>query len=372
MWSGLFMTGESSEEELSIWEHIEELSVRLRRIIFAVAIASIIAAAAPLEAVEGIASLIHVPHPPIPWLPHEEHNATTRVNASEPILQRLNLLECSIMRIETNSTEVLVTLKCRGLHSNSSEHSSKYSDEGSEALGGLIPVGGIQWTPLVVKLPEALVSLIVPRQVYVLGKKYPVYIMPADTFEMFQIILYSALLLGVILASPVIVREIWAYVEPALYPHEKMMVKRYGFAFILLFLGGVALALFIIAPLAYRVTLMLYPYFAPQGYQVIIRVSIAEVLQFAVQLAIATGLVFEAPLIIYILVTHGVIEVETVKNNLKYIFLAAMVAGAILSPDPSGMGMIIIGLTLYAPIHFAVWLAERKVRSKESGEESKA
>ncbi len=355
---------EGGGEEATIWEHLEELSIRLRRIIIAVAIAAVIAAAVPLEAIQGIASSLHIQ---LPFMqpPHRPTGNATALN--ETVLSRLNLLECSVVRvIEGNSSSLLVTLRCRALHNSTSEGGE------SGVLGGLIPVGRVHWTPLVVKLPEMLVALIVPKYVYAMGKRYPVYIMPADTFEAFQIILYSALLLGVILASPIIVREVWAYVEPALYPHEKRLVKRYGVAFLLLFLGGVALALFIIAPLAYRVTLMLYPYFAPQGYQVIIRVSIAEVLQFAVQLALATGLIFETPLIIYILVTHGVIEPETVERNLKYIFLAAMIAGAILSPDPSGLGMIIIGLTLYAPIHVATWLAARKVRKmrrEKRGEE---
>ncbi len=355
---------EGGGEEATIWEHLEELSIRLRRIIIAVAIAAVIAAAVPLEAIQGIASSIHIQ---LPFIQPEHHPASNATKPNETILGRLNLLECSVVKVaEGNSSSLLVTLECRALH-----NSTGNSGSGSDVLGGLIPVGRVHWTPLVVKLPEMLVALIVPKYVYAMGKKYPVYIMSADTFEAFQIILYSALLLGVILASPIIVREVWAYVEPALYPHEKRLVKRYSVAFLLLFLGGVALALFIIAPLAYHVTLMLYPYFAPQGYQVIIRVSIAEVLQFAVQLALVTGLIFETPVIIYILVTHGVIEPETVERNLKYIFLAAMVAGAILSPDPSGLGMIIIGLTLYAPIHIATWLAARKVRKmrREKSEE---
>ncbi len=358
---------EENETLKSIWEHLEELSIRLRRILIAIAIAAVISAAVPLEAIQSILAPLHIALPGLSN-PVYHPNVTHANNTLEYILTHASQLACNVTRVVDQGNSTIVTLHCIGLRRHNSTAATG-SGEGAaflEFIKHTFHIKSFKWTPLIVKLPEILVSLTIPRYVYARGHRYPVYIMPVDTWEAFQIIIYSALLLGVLLASPIIVREIWAYIEPALYPHEKRLIKRYAVAFLGLFLAGVFLAVFLIAPLAYRVTLMLYPYFVPPDYPVLIRVSVAEVLSFIVELALATGAVFEIPIILYILIVNDVIAYETVKNNLKYVLLAALIIGAILSPDPSGIGMLIIAFTLYAPIHIATWLAGRAVRKKRS------
>ena len=365
---GPFSWLEENETMKSIWEHLEELSVRLRRILIAVAIAAVISAAVPLEAVQSILAPLHLTLPGL-TNPVYRGGASHANNTLEYILTHASQLACNVTRVVDRGNSTILTLQCRGLRvaHNSTTTAAVGDEEGAaflEFIKRTFHIKSFKWTPLIVKLPEILVALAIPKYVYARGHRYPVYIMPADTWEAFQIIIYSALLLGTLIASPIIVREIWAYVEPALYPHEKRLIKRYAVAFLGLFLAGVFLAVFLIAPLAYHVTLMLYPYFVPPGYPVLIRVSVAEVLSFIVELALATGAIFEIPVILYILIVNDVISYDAVRNNLKYVLLASLILGAILSPDPSGIGMLIIAFTLYAPIHIATWLAGRAVKKK--------
>ncbi|MET1101629.1 MAG: twin-arginine translocase subunit TatC [Pyrodictiaceae archaeon] len=230
----------------------------------------------------------------------------------------------------------------------------------SAAILSALPAGfnGPVYVPLISKLPALLVSITVPKQIKTLdGKVYNVTIMPSGAFESLSILFYAAILMGVIGASPVIAREIWGFIEPALYPHEKRFVKRYVPLFVISFIAGSMLGIFLAAPLIMRLTLSLYPYFVPQGYPVIIKVGIDEAVSFAIEMAIAMGLIAESPIIAYLLLAYGIIDPGMIgKDTMKYIFLGSMVLGAIISPDPSGIGMIVIGLSIYLPLHIAIKL----------------
>ncbi len=372
----------SEEQEETLWEHIEELLIRLRRIVIAVIIGTVAAFLFPIQAIEllvhalslaaaPLASLIasHLPHVQIPFIPflhHAMHNASQGMNSTILELIARGLLACSVKSFNATAPNATLLLACRLLHNSTLTRNTTTVHSFFD-----VPLPYEYWTPLVVKLPQVIVGLVVPREVHIMGKTYKVVLMPADAFEVFKITLTTAIFIGLVLASPVMVKEIWEYIEPALYPHEKRAIKRYSAAFFGLFAFGVAFALFIVAPLIYRITLSLYPFFVPHGYSVLIRVSVAEVVEFTLELAAATGLLFEIPLVLYILLVHEVIRIETVEKNMKYVFLASMILGAIISPDPSGIGMLVIGFAVYLPIHIAVKLAKRRLEKKkeEEGEE---
>ncbi len=217
------------------------------------------------------------------------------------------------------------------------------------------------YVPLAARLPAMLVEIVVPKTVRSIdGRIFNVTIMPASPFESLDIMMKAAILLGVIGALPVIAREVWAYIEPALYPHEKAFIKRFFALFLLLFAVGVVFGLFLVAPLIMRFMLSLYPYFAPEGYELIIRVSLDEAISFAVGMAVTFGLLFEIPLIIYYLLAYGIVSPSTFEGDaLKYAFLAMLVIGAIISPDPSGIGMLVIAVILYIPFYLAVKLGKK-------------
>ncbi len=236
-----------------------------------------------------------------------------------------------------------------------------------------IPIETHSWAPFIIVFPRLIIKYVVPRQVSIFGATYNVTIMPETPFESFEVILYSAILLGVIGASPVIAYEIWEYIKPALYPHEEKMIKKYVGLSVLLFLMGVALAVGFLAPVTYRITLSLYPLLAPAGYPVIVRVSVKDVVTFTVLLALASGLVFEIPLIIYLLLANGVIDPDFFKpETMRLALLAIAIVAALLSPDPSGMGMLMLTVSLYLPFYIAVKLGkkayyERQKKLEEEG-----
>ena len=231
------------------------------------------------------------------------------------------------------------------------------------------------YIPLVARVPAYIVSVVVPKQVTGIdGKVYNVTIMPSSPFESLSLLFYAALLLGFIAASPFIAREVWLFIKPALYPHEQRIVKKYAFLFFLSFLAGSFFGLYIVAPLIMRFMLSLYPYFAPEGYELIIRVSVDEAASFGIEMAIAMGLMAEIPIIVYILLAYGIIDPEMIsRDTMKWILVGSLVLGAIISPDPSGIGMLIIGFSIYLPLHIAIMQGKKayyKRRSENMSKES--
>jgi sec-independent protein translocase protein TatC len=217
------------------------------------------------------------------------------------------------------------------------------------------------YSPLVTRLPMVIVRLVVPVNVTSLdGRTYPVSLMPASPFESLDIAAKTAILLGVLVALPYIAREVWAYVEPALYPHEKMLVKKFTAAFVALFASGAAFGLLLVAPWIMKFMLSLYPLFAPPEYELIIRIGVDEALSFAVGMAFIFGILFEAPLVVYILLAYGVVEPETFSGRtLRIIFVALLIISAMISPDPSGLTMLVLAIILYIPVYVAVKLGMR-------------
>jgi sec-independent protein translocase protein TatC len=230
------------------------------------------------------------------------------------------------------------------------------------------------YKPLVLEFPTIIFKHIVPPTIRALdGNVYNVTVMPERGFESVEVIGLSVLLLGLVGASPFIARELWAYIEPALYSHEKKFLQRYSVLFALAFVFGVFFAIYIVAPLVMRMVLALYPWLVPHEYLTVIRVSVKEVLGFALKLSIAFGLFFDLPVALYLLLAYGVLDPELFgKDAMKYILVGSMIAGAIVSPDPSGVGMLAIGLSLYLPMHVAITLGKKRALERRRMEEVEA
>lgn len=240
----------------------------------------------------------------------------------------------------------------------------------------LIPAGsgGMLYVPLIAKLPALIFAHTVPKQIKALdGHVYNITILPSTEFESIQIMMQAVLLLGAIGSAPIAAREIWAYIEPALYPHEKAFAKKFVVLFVLSFLFGVFFAIYIAAPLIVTMMLKLYPPLVPADYGFIMAVRISSIVGFVLKLALAFGLLFELPVVLYLLLAYGIVDPEMFgKDAMKYIFLGSMILGAIISPDPSGLGMLLIGFSLYLPMHIAITLGKKRGLERRALREAEA
>ena len=165
--------------------------------------------------------------------------------------------------------------------------------------------------PLVPALPE--------------GERFLVF---TGVTEPFFIYMKAGFLGGVVLASPVILYEAWAFVAPALYETEKRWFLAIVFSSLVLFAAGVLFAYFVVFPFGFRYLLT----YANEGLRPML--SMGAYFSLVVWLLIAFGLVFQLPLAMLVLSRSGVVTAGQFLRWWRYAIIVIFVASAILTPTP--------------------------------------
>jgi sec-independent protein translocase protein TatC len=146
--------------------------------------------------------------------------------------------------------------------------------------------------------------------------------------EPFFTLLKVAALAGLVVAFPIIVWQVWAFVAPGLYPNE----KRFAFPFVLFsslcFGSGAYFGFTLVFPMVFS---FLVTYGTGVG-GVNAMLSMGAYLTLAMRLLVAFGLVFELPIVIFFLARMGVIDHRWLAKNRKYAVLVAFIVGAVLTP----------------------------------------
>ncbi|MGD8836351.1 MAG: twin-arginine translocase subunit TatC [Desulfobacteraceae bacterium] len=157
--------------------------------------------------------------------------------------------------------------------------------------------------------------------------------------EAFFTFLKTALISGIILASPVLLYQFWMFIAPGLYTREKKLLVPILFLSTLFFTGGALFGYFIVFPWGFKFFLS----FATDTIRAM--PSMKEYLGFASKLLLAFGIVFELPLVITFLAKLGIVSVEFLKKNRKYAILIFFVGSAMLTP-PDVITQIMMALPL--------------------------
>lgn len=178
----------------------------------------------------------------------------------------------------------------------------------------------------------------------------------------FLIPLKLALMLSVFLAIPFLLYQIWAFVAPGLYTHEKRLVAPLLGSSTLLFYCGVAFAYFVVFPLVFKFFINV----APDGVQV--SPDIARYLDFVITLFFAFGIAFEVPVATVLLVVTGVTTPEKLTKMRPYVFVGAFIIGMFLTP-PDVISQILLAVPMYLLFEVGVFLSSRfKVWVKEAAD----
>jgi sec-independent protein translocase protein TatC len=154
--------------------------------------------------------------------------------------------------------------------------------------------------------------------------------------EAFWVQMKVAVIVGLFLAAPAILWQIWAFVAPGLHEHEKKYAGPFVLVGSVLFIGGGVFSIKIVTPYAIH---FLLSYSRP-GLQPMI--SIGSYVDFLLKFTLAFGLVFELPLVITLLARMGVVTPAMLAKNRKYAILGAFIAGAILTPTPDAFNQTLM------------------------------
>ncbi|MBL4773115.1 MAG: twin-arginine translocase subunit TatC [Alcanivoracaceae bacterium] len=133
-------------------------------------------------------------------------------------------------------------------------------------------------------------------------------------------------ILGIIIAMPIILYQIWAFIAPGLYKHEKRIAKPLLFSSIFLFYLGCLFAYFVIFPILFQ----FIPSISPVGVNYM--PDINSYLDIVVRLFFAFGLAFEVPIAVILMILMGVTTPEKLAQNRPYVIVGVFVLGMILTP----------------------------------------
>ncbi|MFN2566765.1 MAG: twin-arginine translocase subunit TatC [Gemmatimonadaceae bacterium] len=203
---------------------------------------------------------------------------------------------------------------------------------------------------------DLLTALQAPIAPYLKGAKL-VYTHPGHPFS---IALTTAFIVGTILALPVITYQVWAFLSPALYRHEKRVVIPLLIGAAALFAGGAAMAYLLVLPLTLRFLLSF------QAGSLAPMITAGEYFGFATTMALALGALFELPILIVGLTALGFVRPWMLTRWRKHALVLCWVVAAVISPGDFIGTTLLMAAPLYVLYEVSIWLSgivyRRRVR----------
>jgi len=193
-----------------------------------------------------------------------------------------------------------------------------------------------------------------------------IYLSPADPFF---ITLKLSVVVGVILAFPILVYQLWSFLAPALQPHEKRTIIPALYLGFILFSTGVALAYYIALP----VSIVFFRTF--EGGLMEAQYEIGKTLGLITKILIGFGIIFELPVVVMILSALGLVTPEFLRSKRRHAMVAITIAASFLTPGD----VITLTVMLMVPLFFLyefsiylsriIWSRKRAHEKKEKEEE---
>jgi sec-independent protein translocase protein TatC len=187
-----------------------------------------------------------------------------------------------------------------------------------------------------------------------------IYLSPADPFF---VMLKLGIFTGIILAFPIVVYQIWAFLSPALEKREKRAVIPALYLGLVLFIAGVALAYFAALP----VTLEFFQRFLTQSLQG--QLEINATLGFIVKLLLAFGTVFELPVVIMALSVLGLVTPAFLRSKRRHAIVLITVLASFITPGDAITLTIMMMLPLVLLYEFGILLSVGVYRGKKRREQ---
>ncbi|MFT5814463.1 MAG: sec-independent protein translocase protein TatC [Psychroserpens sp.] len=166
------------------------------------------------------------------------------------------------------------------------------------------------------------------------------------------------IVLSIFIAMPYILYQLWAFIAPGLYKHEKRLMAPLMLGSTLLFYGGIAFAYYVVFPVAFA----FFSSVAPDG--VTIATDISNYLDFVLKLFFAFGAAFEIPIVIILLCWTGVTTPASLRTKRPYIVVGAFVVGMLLTP-PDIISQTMLALPMLLLFELGIIIASVYYRTEE-------
>ncbi|MGM8226580.1 twin-arginine translocase subunit TatC [Cellvibrio sp. ARAG 10.3] len=166
---------------------------------------------------------------------------------------------------------------------------------------------------------------------------------------------------AVLLSIPYILYQIWAFIAPGLYKHEKSLAAPLLISSVLLFYAGMTFAYFVVFPL-------LFGFVTGIGLEgVATMTDIAKYLDFVLQLFFAFGFAFEIPIAVILMIHAGVLTPDSLAAKRPYIVVGCFIIGMLLTP-PDVFSQILLALPMWMLFEVGVFVGRILYKNKEARE----
>lgn len=159
-----------------------------------------------------------------------------------------------------------------------------------------------------------------------------------------------AFIVAIFIAAPYLFYQLWTFIAPALYKHERRWIWLLIISIILFYLGA-AFAYFFILPWIFKFLI----YMAPSSVE--IKPDMNQFLDFTLRLFLVFGITFEVPIITLLLIKSGLTSIETLQKKRPYIIVGAFVVGMLLTP-PDVISQIMLAIPLWLLFELGLFLAK--------------
>ena len=178
----------------------------------------------------------------------------------------------------------------------------------------------------------------------------------------FLVPLKILLMTSFLLALPVVLYQLWAFVAPGLYSHEKRLVMPLVISSTVLFLVGVAFCYYFVFGQVFK----FIQSFAPKS--ITAAPDIEAYLGFVISMFLAFGMAFEVPVVVVVLARMGVVTVEKLREFRSYFIVLAFVIAAIVTP-PDVVSQLALAIPMCLPYELGIWAASVFIRHTQPDEE---
>lgn len=217
-------------------------------------------------------------------------------------------------------------------------------------ISSILRLDFTDYRPLVLWIIEKVQVVLLPEEVNLIAFNW------LDTFYIYAIV---SVALGAIITLPITANEIYQFLSPALYPNEKKSMIWFVLAFLVLFILGILYAFYLLLPITFQVLYRLVyqsrviPFFSVKDFFDMVTLGL-----------VGSGIFYTFPLVLYMLVRAGLLEVNTLKQNRKQVFIIMLVVTAIL-PDPTPITMFLMTIPFYVLYEATIQILVRTTKPKD-------
>jgi len=213
------------------------------------------------------------------------------------------------------------------------------------------------WYVLLAAVVAAVVCFCFKEQLFAIvlaPKPADMRLINVELTQQFLIHMRVALWAGLILVSPYVIYQLFAFVAPGLYRTERRMAIRAVAVGYLLFLGGVALNYFVIFPITVRFL---------GGYQVSAEVqnsiTLGSYISVLGVMSLMMGVVFELPVLCWLLAKIGVLKAQFMRRYRRHAIVVILVIGAVITPTGDPFTLALVSLPIYLLWELSILIVKR-------------